>query len=449
MKSNPRHLKFTKINLDRLLRSCPNKQYLIWEEDGQNGLHVLVSPYHQRATVTWRVCYYMKQTAPGVPRYKSLGRYPGGDIRYEGTIYKCKDVNAMREVAGLIRAAARRGIDPIKDREASTRLSNIVADFIAKHVSKNRSARETKRLFDVYVLPSWSDLEIKAIDRGHVTRLLDKIEAKQLRHPQTKELIGGLVTADMVLAALSKLFNWYALRDTKFVNPIVRGMQRAGSPRERARQRVISDDELRLMWPLLSDMGVFGAAVQCMLLTAQRARKVGAMRRSEIISNVRAEDIVIPQVWDAARDDDPKNKEVSQVPLPRIVREIVASVPVIEAGHKAKDYVFSVNGETPFSNWSRAKDQLDRKLLAALRAENPAATLKPWQLRDLRRTARTIMSRAGVPLDTAERCLGHSMPNIRETYDRHSYLAEKIDAFDRLAAHVARIVNSRKDLALS
>jgi hypothetical protein len=50
------------------------------------------------------------------------------------------------------------------------------------------------------------------------------------------------------------------------------------------------------------------------------------------------------------------------------------------------------------------------------------------------------MSRAGVPADHAERCLGHVMPGVRGLYDRYEYLEEKRDAFNRLAALINSIV---------
>ena len=51
------------------------------------------------------------------------------------------------------------------------------------------------------------------------------------------------------------------------------------------------------------------------------------------------------------------------------------------------------------------------------------------------------MSRAGVPTDHAERCLGHTMEGVRATYDRHAYSEEKARAFEMLASLVDRIVN--------
>ena len=334
----------------------------------------------------------------------------------------------MRTLAGLIRKAAKDDdVDPNRP-PLSTRFGDVVKNFIELYAKpKNRRWWETERIFETYVLPRWRDLDIGDIKRSAIRDLLDNIVAKKLKHPKTGQLVGGTVTADAVLAALSKLFDWHATRNDDFVSPIVRGMRRAGSPKERARQRVLSDNELRMMWPVLGELGCYGAAVKCMLLTAQRARKVGLMRRSEI-KTVRADGHVIDHVWDGAGDD-PDNKGTSPVPLSALARDIIAKVPVIDADEPA-DYVFSVNGRTPFDGWSKAKARLDRRL----------ALNEPWQLRDLRRTARTLMSRKKVPLEIAERCLGHVMTLVRGTYDRYDYLAEKQEAFEKLSAAVESIV---------
>jgi integrase len=67
--------------------------------------------------------------------------------------------------------------------------------------------------------------------------------------------------------------------------------------------------------------------------------------------------------------------------------------------------------------------------------------LEPWVIHDLRRTARSLMSRAKVNVDVAERCLAHVIGGVRGTYDRYAYRNEKRDAFQRLAALVEHIVN--------
>jgi integrase len=67
--------------------------------------------------------------------------------------------------------------------------------------------------------------------------------------------------------------------------------------------------------------------------------------------------------------------------------------------------------------------------------------MAPWVLHDLRRTARSLMSRVGVSSDIAEMVLGHKLAGVRGVYDRHSYAAEKRDALEKLAGLVNMILN--------
>jgi hypothetical protein len=50
------------------------------------------------------------------------------------------------------------------------------------------------------------------------------------------------------------------------------------------------------------------------------------------------------------------------------------------------------------------------------------------------------MSRAGVPADHAERCLGHVIGGVRGTYDRHSFRSEMAEAYEKLAGLIGDIV---------
>ena len=73
---------------------------------------------------------------------------------------------------------------------------------------------------------------------------------------------------------------------------------------------------------------------------------------------------------------------------------------------------------------------------AAARGDDPdAVVLKPWQHRDLRRTARTMMARMGVDSKIGEHALGHALPGVEGIYDRHHYLTEKREAFEKLAEY--------------
>ena len=98
-------------------------------------------------------------------------------------------------------------------------------------------------------------------------------------------------------------------------------------------------------------------------------------------------------------------------------------------------------GKKSFSGFSKCRQALDEAVTALQKKEKRAPISERWTLHDLRRTARSLMSRAGVSADIAERALGHAIPGIRATYDRHSFFDEKKEALERLAALVERTLN--------
>ena len=109
--------------------------------------------------------------------------------------------------------------------------------------------------------------------------------------------------------------------------------------------------------------------------------------------------------------------------------------------------MFSTTGGTkPFSGYSKAKVAFDKRI-DEVRAKAERDPIEPWTLHDLRRTARSLMSRAGVPTDHAERALGHVIAGVRAVYDRHKFLAEKQEAFEALAALVKQILNPAPNVA--
>ena len=110
-------------------------------------------------------------------------------------------------------------------------------------------------------------------------------------------------------------------------------------------------------------------------------------------------------------------------------------------------YVFTTDGNNPIAGFSKFKRSFDAKVLAELRKQDPEAKPLPnWTLHDLRRTARSLMSRAGVPSDHAELCLGHVISGVRGVYDRHGFFEEKRQAFEVLAAQIERVLNPQPNV---
>jgi integrase len=235
------------------------------------------------------------------------------------------------------------------------------------------------------------------------------------------------VHADHVLAILSKLFNWYMAREENYQSPVVRGMRRT-APKDHARSRVLADDEIRLFWAASADAGTYGAFLRVALLTAQRRSKVVAMRWSDIDSE---------GVWTIPAE--PREKtNAGSLKLSKLALSIIEPLPRWEDC----DFVFAGRGKVPINGLSKAKTALDEAM-----AEEAGAPVANWTVHDLRRTARSLMSRAGVRPDVSERVLGHAIPGVEGVYDRYSYDREKGEALAELAGLVTSIIEGKSPAA--
>ena len=215
--------------------------------------------------------------------------------------------------------------------------------------------------------------------------------------------------------------NWYAARNDDYVSVIARGMRRQ-NPKAQARTRVLADDEIRAIWKTAELAGTFGAIVRFALLTAQRRAK---------IVNLRWSDISVDGVWTvpkAAREKD----SVGSVKLPPMALGIIKAQPRLGEN----PFVFAGRGNNCFCGFSKSKRRLDGKL----------QDVAPWTIHDLRRTARSLMSRAGISSEHAERVMGHVVAGVEGVYDRHRYDDEKAAALAKLAALVDGIVNPRDNV---
>jgi integrase len=144
-------------------------------------------------------------------------------------------------------------------------------EYLRREGGKLRAARQRERLLARLVFPAFGNRNIHTIGRGELVRLLDKVEDEN-----------GPCMADMVLAVLRKVFHWFAARGEHFRSPVVKGMAR-GNPKETARSRILSDDELRAVWKAASESNMaFNALTKFLLLTAARRGEAASMTWSEI-----------------------------------------------------------------------------------------------------------------------------------------------------------------------
>jgi integrase len=364
------------------------------------GLYFIVQPTGARS---WAVRYRHQ----GTSRKHTLGGYPTIDLK------------AARALGGKALRAAAEGRDPGREKvlaraAKADSVDHIVEEFLERHVRRSnrlRTAQETERLLRQHVLPRWRGRMVHEITRRNVLDILDRVVDG-----------GAPIAANRVFAAVRKFFNWCVARDIIAASPCA-GVKPPTA--ERARDRVLSDDELRLVWAAADKLGgAFGPLVKLLALTGQRRDEVAGMRWDELDLDAR--------LWTlpAGRT---KNDKPHDVPLSSAAIAVLKSVPRVADS----PFVLTTNGAAPASGYSKNKRRLD----ALLPADMPA-----WRLHDLRRTCASGMARLGINLPVIEKCLNHvsgSFAGIVGVYQKHSFADEKRAALEAWGSFVAALVEGK------
>jgi len=268
---------------------------------------------------------------------------------------------------------------------------------------KLRTAHEIRRIIKKYVLPHWAEKSFFDIKRSDIAALLDHIEDKH-----------GAAVADGTLTVLRSVAGWHVKHgwaDNSYINPF-REIARRVPEAKRKRDRMLDDDELRRVWHAAGDAGAYGGFLKLLLISAQRFDKV---------AKIRWKDVSPDGVWTIATEEGEKGN-AGQLKLPRVAIEIIEAQPKFAAN----DFVFGAN--TSGFN-SRLKRQFDE-----------ACGVHNWRHHDLRRTAKSLMAKAGVLREHSERVLGHSLGPIDDIYNQYAYDSEKASALARLAALISIIL---------
>lgn len=322
---------------------------------------------------------------------------------------------AARELATKALRQARAGNDPAAAKrkrneeqragEADT-LRAIAEEYLRREGPRLRTLRQRRADLELLWESPLGQLPIDQITRGQYARVLDGVADHN-----------GPVRSDRARSALRTLLNWHAGR-SDFVSPLPRGGRKT-SIQERARTRTLSDPELRKFWTVAAAYpSPYGSFLRFLLLTGARRSEASGLHRNEL-----SEDGTV-WVIPAART---KIKRDVLIPLSKAAQRIIAEQP-------PGDFVFGVDGSRPFGAFDRRKRAFDAKL-----------GFSDYVLHDLRRTSRTLLSRAGIAADHAERCLGHVIGGVRKHYDLWEYQDEKRHAFEALAALLERIVRGPQE----
>ena len=240
-----------------------------------------------------------------------------------------------------------------------------------KQTSRRNRVRVLRR-----ALAGFEGRAVASLTRGDFVKRLDQIQAD-----------AGDISRNRAQSELRHFLGW--CRDRDIVEKIVLDRVRR-AVRETPRDRVLTDDELRVL--LESIAAINGSAYGDLLLTLLHT----AMRRNEAAS-LQARDLDFEARTITIRAEVSKTCQTRTIPMPD---SIVDTLRARFRGLAPTGYLF---GEAsgfgrPFSGFSKS--------FAKLRSTMPAG-MAGWTLHDLRRTGATRMHQSGVDALVIEDLLGH------------------------------------------
>jgi integrase len=284
-----------------------------------------------------------------------------------------------------------------------------------------RYAREVERICRRDIEPALGKRILRETTRSDWTNL---VAARRAKTP---------AMAALLYRVLSAFLNHAEAQGWIETSPLPRKGAAMLAPPPESRTRVLTDDELIKVMAAANAEGLRTRAFLLLLiLCAVRATEAAGIAAEEL--DLEAGLCRIP----AGRS---KNRRSHTVPLPPELISLLRGL-LPEGETSAEGYRLLGAGGGAFQGFAKLKARLDARIAEARKGSDVAAkSMPPWRFHDLRRTARTGMTRLGVPRDHAEMAINHvsGRSALERTYDRHDYATETITALGTWQRHVSRL----------
>jgi integrase len=410
---------------DALLRSLqpPGSGRLeIWDT-AINGLVFRLTP---TGAASWCV---RARTQDGKAVRPRLGTYPALGL------------SAARRQALVTLAAVQTGTDPVAEKRErrAARARDLAEPTVAQRLTAWQAARaaDPARPWSASTAATVARM-VKAdiVPALGSRRLIDTARGDWVSLVEQKRKAGAPAMASLLYRTLSSFLN-HAEASGWIAAPLLpRKGAKTLAPPPPSRARVLSDEELRAVWIAAGqEASKVSAFLRLLILTAAREGEVAGVRAGEI--DLTAGIWLLPGVRT-------KNRQALTLPLCDLALAALHAVWPAEAPD-ADRMLLGRFPDAPLQGFAKIKRRLDDRL-AALALNAGAEPPAPWRLHDLRRTARTGMTRLGIPRDHAEAALNHISGRsvLERTYDRHDYGPEVLAALRAWQAHVAALVGGAR-----
>jgi integrase len=432
-----RKLKLTDRGLQALKPAEPGGRYTVWDTEAA-GFGVRVTDRGVRTFIVMR-----RQAGRGNPVRIALGRYPD-DLTLGEARDLAADAKKLLKNGGHPREQEEQRRRE-KARERKDTFESVAEAFIVRHVAGLRTKRDAENAIRRDLVTPWRGRSITSITKHDVVEVIEDIISRRGTPGEV------CYAAHHSLAYAKKLFAWAAARNYGLENnpcDKIKPSELIGAKAKR--KRVLTDDEIRLLWKVTGDITYpLGPLVRMLLVTGQRLREIAHGERSEVDLS--------EGVW-IIPGSRMKNGDANEVPLSPLALDIVNSLPRFQGG----TFMFSsTGGRRPVSGFSKYKLRLDTAMLRAHRralgvpeddgalrralglADSetipPNYRIEPFTFHDLRRSMRTRLSALPIPDEVRELMIAHRPSGLHQTYDLHRYRDEKSRGFQLWADWLLRL----------
>ncbi|MCG3472546.1 site-specific integrase, partial [Xenorhabdus bovienii] len=186
-------------------------------------------------------------------------------------------------------------------------------------------------------------------------------------------------------------------------------------------ERTLSEEELVVLFQLINASRYNPRNALIIKLCLLFGCRIGELLKAKVSDFDYEKDIwIVP----------PKNHKTGRRSKKPIIRPITpAAKELIEQAktlNHGNEYLFIVSNGGPFakSSYNAIVKYLNKKMASYL------PDYESWSIHDLRRTMRTGVSELTSP-HVAEIMIGHKLPGVWQVYDKHTYLNEQREAYER------------------
>ena len=180
-------IRLTELHIKNVKAPIDRSQVDLWDAS-LLGFSLRVT---SRGTKTFSVkC----RNASGKEQRVKLGRYP------EISLADARKL-ALETKVQIVKGESLPVVIVVRQAPVVT-LTALAEEFLRRHASKNRTAKETERLLRREILKTLGAREFKSITKAEIIGILEKIVDR-----------GSPVQALRTLAAVRKMFNWAVSRD--------------------------------------------------------------------------------------------------------------------------------------------------------------------------------------------------------------------------------------------